>query len=106
LAEFGQFLGEVQFRWCPEGLTEAKAGLLGPFEELKSQNILEVGAGAAQCSRWLVAHGVRAQATDLAPGMVQAAQRLNEKTQVHVPVEVADARDLPFAGESFDQVFT
>lgn len=106
LSDYGEFLGEVQFRWCPEGLTEAEAGLLGPLERLRTQEVLEVGAGAAQCSRWLVANGVHAQATDLAPGMVGAGQRLNQATGVHVPTQVADARELPFVAESFDQVFT
>src|SRR5690606_20063158 len=58
LAEFGEFLGDVQFRWCPEGLLESEAHLLGPLAQLRTQRVLEVGAGAGQCGRWLVAQGV------------------------------------------------
>ena len=50
LAEHGDFLGAADFVWGPEGLTEADAGLLG---DVRGQRVLEVGAGAAQCSRWL-----------------------------------------------------
>lgn len=106
LAEFGDFLGEAEFRWCPEGLLESEARILGPVSELRGRRLLEVGAGAAQCARWLAARGVDVVATDLAPGMVEAAHRLNRRTGVEVPVAVADARSLPFEAGSFDQVFT
>jgi len=106
LLTYGDFLGPVEFRWCPEGLTEAKAGLLGPLEQLRDQLLLEIGAGAAQCSRWLAAQGVGVHATDVAPGMVDQAHRLNKTTGINVPLSVADARQLPFDSASFDQVFT
>ncbi|MCZ9338239.1 SAM-dependent methyltransferase, partial [Streptomyces sp. TRM76130] len=32
--EHGAFLGDDRFVWCPEGLDEAEAGLLGPAQEL------------------------------------------------------------------------
>ena len=49
-SEHGDFLGPAQFRWGPEGLDEERAGALGP---LPGRRVLEVGCGAAQCSRWL-----------------------------------------------------
>lgn len=106
LAEFGDFLGPAEFRWCPEGLVEAEAELLGPVRELRQQRVLEIGAGAGQCSRWLRKHGVEAHATDLAPGMVRAGLELNRRSGIEVPLTVADARELPFPDASFDQVFT
>ena len=54
-AEHGAFLGDDRFVWCPEGLDEAEARLLGT--DLAGKRVLEVGAGAAQCSRWLAASG-------------------------------------------------
>jgi len=106
LAEHGDFLGDADFCWCPEGLREADARLLGPLVELRSRRVLEIGAGAAQCSRWLVSQGVEAVATDVAPGMVAAAAELDSRTGLTVPVHVADARELPFADDAFDVVFT
>ena len=106
LAEHGDFLGDVDFCWCPEGLREADAGLLGPIAELRDLRVLEIGAGAAQCSRWLVSQGVDAVATDVADGMVLAAAELDARTGVTVPMSRADARDLPFEHDSFDVVFT
>ena len=69
LAEHGSFLGPsggaAGFVWGPEGLTEDEAGLLG---DVAGAAVLEVGAGAAQCSRWLLAHGARPVALDLSLG--------------------------------------
>ncbi|TDE90402.1 class I SAM-dependent methyltransferase [Occultella glacieicola] len=107
LDEHGAFLGAADFCWCPEGLREERAGLLGPTAELASRSVLEVGAGAAQCSRWLRSRGVtNVVATDVAAGMLSAAADLDAATGIRVPTVLADARDLPFADDSFDVVFT
>ena len=106
LAEHGEFLGPADFCWCPEGLRESEAHLLGPVETLRGARVLEVGAGAAQCSRWLAAHGVEVVATDVAAGMLQRARELDAVTGVTVPTVLADARALPFGEASFDVVFT
>jgi SAM-dependent methyltransferase len=103
LDEHGAFLGAADFCWCPEGLRESEAGLLG---DVTGRRVLEVGAGAAQCSRWLAARGVDVVATDVSGGMLAAGARLNAATGIDVPLVEADARDLPFADTSFDVVFT
>lgn len=103
LAEHGEFLGPADFRWCPEGLREAEVGLLGP---VAGRDVLEIGAGAAQCSRWLVGQGARVVASDISAGMLAAALDLDRRTGVPVPSVQADARALPFAEASFDVVFT
>jgi len=106
LAEHGAFLGDVDFCWSPEGLRESQAQLLGPLETLRGERVLEVGAGAAQCSRWLRSQGVDAVATDVAPGMVEAAALLDRRTGIPVPMQVGDARRLPFEAGAFDVAFT
>jgi SAM-dependent methyltransferase len=103
LAEHGRFLGDADFRWGPEGLTEAEAGLLG---DVAGAHVLEVGAGAAHCSRWLAGRGARVVATDVSAAMLDNAARLNAATDVAVPLVEADARSLPFADATFDVVFT
>jgi len=103
LDEHGEFLGPADFCWCPEGLRERDAHLLG---EVTGRDVLEVGAGAGQCSRWLRAHGARAVATDISAGMLAAGRRIDDAVGVAVPAVQADARALPFSGASFDCVFT
>ena len=103
LAEHGDFLGTADFCWCPEGLREADAGLLG---DLTGARVLEVGAGAAQCSRWLAARGVDVVATDVAHGMLAAGAGYDRPEHRATPLVQADARALPFADASFDVAFT
>jgi SAM-dependent methyltransferase len=99
LAEHGDFLGAADFVWCPEGLREADAGLLG---EVRGRRVLEVGCGSAPCSRWLAAQGARVVGLDLSAGMLRHAGRAAQETGLAVPLVQADARRLPFADAGFD----
>jgi len=103
LDEHGDFLGAVDFCWCPEGLRERDAALLG---DVDGRRVLEIGAGAAQCSRWLATRGAHVVATDVSGGMLASGARLDRETGVSVPMVQADARRLPFADASFDVAFT
>jgi SAM-dependent methyltransferase len=103
LAEHGDFLGEVDFVWCPEGLREADAHLLGP---LSGQRVLEVGCGAAMCSRWLATRGAVPVAFDLSGSMLRHAAAAADRSGVAVPLVQADAQRLPFADASFDVACT
>jgi SAM-dependent methyltransferase len=99
LAEHGSFLGPARFVWGPEGLDETDAALLGA---VAGRLVLEVGAGAAQCSRWLAGRGAHPVALDLSAGMLDAARALDEVTGLVVPSVQADAAHLPFADGVFD----
>ncbi|PFG43104.1 methyltransferase family protein [Isoptericola jiangsuensis] len=103
LADHGSFLGDAGFRWGPEGVTEAELRLLG---DVVGARVLEVGAGAAHCSRWLADQGARVVATDVAPAMLDAAARIDADRPRPVPLVEADARALPFADDTFDVAFT
>ncbi|MEU8969727.1 class I SAM-dependent methyltransferase [Streptomyces monashensis] len=96
--EHGTFLGDDRFVWGPEGLDEVEAELLGPLEELKDKDVLEIGAGAGQCARWLAAQGARPVALDLSHRQLQHALRIGGS----FPLVCADASALPFADGSFD----
>jgi SAM-dependent methyltransferase len=97
--EHGGFLGDSDFLWCPEGVREGQAHLLG---DVAGQRVLEVGAGGAQCSRWLASQGALPVATDLSGAQLRHARILAGRTGITVPLVLADAQRLPFAGESFD----
>lgn len=100
-AEHGGFLRDVGFVWCPEGLDEADVGLLG---DVAGQRVLEIGCGAAQCSRWLVSQGAVVVGVDLSLRQLGHARRLDEATGVCVPVLQADATRLPLRAASCDVV--
>jgi SAM-dependent methyltransferase len=100
-AEHGAFLGDADFVWGPENLREGTAHLLG---DVRGRRVLEVGCGAAQCSRWLRQQGARPIAFDLSAGQLAQGQALNRRTGIDVPLVQADAQQLPFADASFDVV--
>jgi SAM-dependent methyltransferase len=106
-AEHGAFLGDDDFVWGPEGLREADAGLLG---EVRGRALLEIGAGAAQCSRYAARHGALVVATDISGGMLRQGLDLNLRFTVEsgltLPLVQCDAGSLPFGDGSFDTVFT
>jgi SAM-dependent methyltransferase len=99
LAEHGTFLGDARFVWCPEGVSESDARLLG---DVAGRRVLEIGCGAAQCSRWLLAQGAEPVGLDVSHGMLRQSRRLDSATGLPVPVVQAHAGTLPFPDESFD----
>jgi SAM-dependent methyltransferase len=101
-ATHGEFLGDVGFVWGPEGHTEADLGVLGDVAGL---DVLEVGSGAGQCSRWVRAQGGRPVGLDLSFRQLQHSRRIDDATGVTVPSVLGTATALPFAEASFDVVF-
>ncbi len=102
-ATHGPFLGDVGFVWGPEGLTEAEARVLG---DVHDKDVLEVGSGAGQCSRWVRAQGGRAVGIDLSFRQLQHSRRIDDDTGIAVPSAQGTATHLPFADNSFDIVFS
>ena len=95
-AEHGAFL--EGFVWGPEGLREDDAHLLG---EVAGKRALEVGCGAAQCARWVAAHGATVVATDISGEQLRYAVLAPALSFVQ-----CDAQALPFADASFDLAFS
>lgn len=103
LATHGEFLGDVDLRWCPEGLREAEADLLG---DVRGQRVLELGCGAAAGARWLHTEGAYAVGLDLSAGMLRHARTAAARTGVAAPLVQADGLALPFPDGCFDAVCT
>jgi SAM-dependent methyltransferase len=102
-AEHGDFLGNADFVWCPEGLREQDVRLLGPPETLAGRTVLEIGCGAAQCGRWLTAQGARVLALDLSAGQLRHARELDRRSGIRIGALIqADATRLPLADASVD----
>jgi SAM-dependent methyltransferase len=88
------------FVWGPEGRTEAELAVLGPVQHLAGRRVLEVGAGAAQCSAWLADQGARPVALDISINQLLHAQ--GERA----PRVAGTATALPFGDSSFDAAFS
>ena len=102
-ATHGVFLRDVGFVWCPEGVDEGDAHVLG---DVAGRDVLEVGCGAAQCSRWLTVRGARAVGLDISERQLQHARRIDDDLGVRVPVVAGTATALPFPDASFHVVFS
>jgi SAM-dependent methyltransferase len=101
--EHGAFIGDVDFVWCPEGVREADARLLG---DVRGRRVLELGCGAAAGARWLAGQGAEVVALDLSAGMLRHARSASDRSGVRVPLLQADALALPFGNGVFDIVCT
>jgi ubiquinone/menaquinone biosynthesis C-methylase UbiE len=73
---------------------------------VRGRAVLEVGCGAAMCSRWLARQGARPVAFDLSAGMLRHARSSAARTGIEVPLVQADAQRLPFRDETFDLACT
>ena len=102
-ATHGEFLGDAGFLWGPEGQHEEDLGALG---EVTGKDVLELGSGAGQCSRWVCTHGGRGIGLDLSHRQLQHSRRIDEETGVRVPSVRGTATALPFADRTFDIVFS
>ncbi|WP_110205931.1 class I SAM-dependent methyltransferase [Nocardioides daejeonensis] len=102
-ATHGAFLGDVGFVWGPEGTTEQAVGALG---DVDGRDVLELGSGAGQCSRWVRRQGGRAVGLDLSHRQLQHSRRIDDETGLTVPSVQATATALPFRSGSFDIVFS
>lgn len=99
-AEHGEYLGDARFLWCPEGVFEDEARLLG---DIAGRDVLEVGCGAAQCARWLTDQGAHTVAFDLSARQLQHARRIDQQSgRPALRLVQAEATALPFADASFD----
>ncbi len=92
-AEHGSFLGDSEFVWGPEGWRESELRLLG---DVSGARVLEIGAGAGQCARWVAGQGAQVVATDLSAGMLRQGVDLN--LRVTPPARPVPARPVRRAG--------
>ncbi len=97
--EHGEFLRDVGFIWCPEGVDEADVHLIGA---VAGACVLEVGCGAGQCARWLRTQGATVVGVDLSFRQLQHSRRLDDDTGIAVPAACATATALPIASASVD----
>jgi len=102
-ATHGEFLGDDGFLWGPEGVREDEVGALG---DVNGKDVLELGCGAGQCSRWVLRRGGRPVGLDVSMRQLQHSRRIDLEHGVRVPVVCAGAAAIPFADDAFDVVFS
>ena len=70
------------------------------------KDVLELGCGAGQCSRWVLRHGGRPVGLDVSMRQLQHSRRIDLEHDTAVPTVCAGAAAIPFADNSFDVVFS
>lgn len=105
-AEHGEFLGDTDLMWGPEGWSEDRLRVFGDPAALADLDVFEIGSGAAQGARWMSTRAATVVASDLSAGMLRRAAALGERSGVRVPLVQCDGAVLPFADHCFDLVFT
>jgi SAM-dependent methyltransferase len=101
-ARHGATLRRKALAWGVWRIPESKLKVLG---EVRGQDALELGCGAAQWSVGLARLGARPVGIDLSERQLEHARRARARAKVSFPLVQASAEDLPFAPESFDLVF-
>jgi len=87
--------------WGVWQIPEAELNVLGDVSGL---DVLELGCGAAEWSRALLAAGARPVGLDNSAKRLEWARRANEEAGVGFPLLHASAEDVPLADGSFDLV--
>lgn len=65
---------------------------------------LDVATGGGHTALWLARHGWKVTACDIAPRMLENAQRLCAEAGLKIETRLFPAEDMPFADSSFDLV--
>ena len=108
--EAASYVANAERNWATEEITWGMLGVpereLGMLGDVAGRDVLEVGSGAGQCSRWIREQGGRPIGLDLSYRQLQHSRRLDQETGTAVPSVLGTATHLPFADDSFDVVFS
>jgi len=75
--------------------------------DLRGRTLLDVGCGLGEAAVYFALLGAEVTATDISPGMCDAARRLAEANGVTIKTHVSAAEDLGLpAGQQFDVIYT
>ena len=74
--------------------------------QIKGNKVLEVGTATGYFAHIMTLAGFEVTAVDLAPQMIERAEKVSQELQLDVRYAVMDAQDLKFDDNSFDLVFT
>jgi SAM-dependent methyltransferase len=88
--------------WGIWSIPESQVGMLGPIEQLKGIDAIELGCGAGYVSSWLARAGARVTGVDITPAQLDTARRLQEQHGTDITFIEASAEAVPLPDASFD----
>lgn len=99
--EHASQLGGRRPVWGVWAIPESRLRVL---DGVTGKDVLELGCGGGQWSRWLLGMGARPVGLDLSVNQLRHATVLMRRARVRYPVVAGDAERTPFADASFDVV--
>ena len=87
-------------RWGIWGIPEAELHLLP--DDLDGRDVIELGCGTAYVGAWLARRGARVTGIDNSPAQLDTARRLQDEHDLHFPLMLGNAEEVPLPDESFD----
>lgn len=86
--------------WGQFDVPDAELGALPPSVE--GLDAIELGCGTAYMAAGLARMGARPVGVDISPAQLETARRLQDEFDLHFPLHLGNAEDLPFPDASFD----
>ncbi|HEY7526883.1 MAG TPA: class I SAM-dependent methyltransferase [Candidatus Limnocylindria bacterium] len=86
--------------WGIWGIPESVAHLLP--DSLAGRDAIELGCGTAYVSAWLARRGARVVGIDNSPRQLATARRLQDEHDLHFPLLLGNAEEVPYPDASFD----
>lgn len=86
--------------WGIWGIPESQAPLIP--SSLLDRDAIELGCGTAYVSAWLARRGARVVGIDNSPKQLDTARRLQDEHDLHFPLLLGNAEEVPYPDGSFD----
>ena len=86
--------------WGEFGIPDAELGALP--ESVTGLDVIELGCGTAYISAILAKQGAQPVGIDNSPAQLETARRMQDEFDLHFPLHLGNAEELPFPDASFD----
>jgi SAM-dependent methyltransferase len=103
----GDYVAGGERNWAAEepswgiwGIPESEAHLLPA--SLDGRDAIELGCGTAYVSAWMARRGARVVGIDNSPKQLETARRLQDEHDLHFPLLLGNAEEVPYPDASFD----
>ena len=92
--------GKETFTWGNYSIPEAEIRALPA--SVDGMDVIELGCGTAYISAWLARMGAKPVGIDNSPKQLDTARAMQEQFDLHFPLHLGNAEELPFPDASFD----
>ena len=102
-----QYVRNAEVNWARDepvwgiwSIPESQARILP--DDLAGKDVIELGCGTAYVSAWLARRGANVTGIDNSPKQLETARRLQDEHDLHFPLLLGNAEEVPLPDASFD----